>query len=736
MDLDKLLYLQGVGNGFVDCNGVYHDTPTPDREFLLKTMCFEQVAELQPNEFAAWVDARIDELDVKPWTKLLRPLQWTHAHEPCLSFHVPADFSGDLLLDITLEPQSSASPSTADIELSTPQQTLSLFFNVADTQITGDYLTRGRRYLSRQIALTALLQAAGQTSLPLGYHQITLAYASAPTEREAGILLVTPAQVFGADLASIAPQKRPWGSSLQVFSLWHGLDDDNTKPTAFGDFAALAETIELLAAKGADFLLLNPLHALPLHQPEAASPYSPYDRRRLNPLYIAPNLSAEGNAADWSSYLPKRMPKVANGTDWIDYTAAANVKAAELKAMFKVFSGYDSQHPRRLAYSQFLEDEGESLQFYAEHQAAHAKSPWLKNSEFYCYLQFVAEEQLAGCQALAKQQGMAIGLVRDLAVGAVGEGVEVAQAPEQFCTRASIGAPPDPFAPQGQNWGLTPLDPIGLKQHNFKHFIQLLRTNMRHCGALRIDHFMGLFRLWWWPIAQNLDAAEQPGGAYIYYPFELMMAIMRYESHRAGCMVIGEDLGIVPPEIKAPMTDAGIYSNELFYFCSDHYRYPQYAGFKAPQDYKFHALMMLANHDVPTMAAWWQGLDLLKRAELNLLTDDELLHEQQLRQQQRIGVLHWLADIGGLALDDLSQNTPFDELLPTWARAVAGGNSQLYSLSLADLLAETDAINIPGTSVEYPNWRRRYSASVQQLNHVPLLNDVLIAVNSARNAQN
>lgn len=735
MDLDKLLYLQGVGNGFVDCNGVYHDTPAPDREFLLKTMCFEQVADLQNEDFASWVDARIDELDAKPWTKLLRPLQWTHAHEPCLSFHVPAEFSGDLLLEFTIDPQASASLS-ATAQIATPQQTLSLFFNVSSAAVTGDYVTHGQCYLSRQVSLAALFHAAEQPLPPIGYHQVRLAYASAPNEYAEGILLSTPAQVFGADLNAIAPQQRPWGVSLQVFSLWHASDKNDAIPTAFGDFAALAETIELMAAKGADFLLLNPLHALPLHEPEAASPYSPYDRRRLNPLYIAPSLSVEGNAADYTTHLPTRMPKVANGTDWIDYTAAANVKAAELKAMFKVFSGYDHQHPRRLAYSQFLVDEGESLQFYAQHQAAHAKTPWLKNSEFYCYLQFVAEEQLAACQQLATQQGMAIGLVRDLAVGAVGAGVEVAQAPEQFCTRASIGAPPDPFAPQGQNWGLTPLDPIGLKQHNFKHFIQLLRSNMRHCGALRIDHFMGLFRLWWWPIAQSLADGEQPGGAYIYYPFELMMAILRYESHRAGCMVIGEDLGIVPPEIKAPMTEAGIYSNELFYFCSDDYHYPQYAGFKAPQDYKFHALMMLANHDVPTMAAWWQGHDLLKRAELNLLNDDELQHEQHLRQQQREGVLRWLTDIGGMDSNSVTAPVSIETLLPTWAKAVASGNSQLYSLALADLLAETDAINIPGTSVEYPNWRRRYSMPVQQLNVAPLLNDVLIAVNSSRRTQN
>ncbi len=713
MDLDKLLYLQGVGNGFTDCNGVYHETPTSEREYLLRTMCYEQLAQVSAADYPQWVASRIDELDAQPWTKLLRPLQWADVEHPVVTFQVPAQFSGKLTLTLSVEQQAP----------------ILLTFDVQAAHVSGDYFTRGQTYLERKLLLAPLLAAIDEAVPSMGYHQLNLAYADDTSSAEQGVLLLAPAQVYGADLARIAPQKRPWGVSLQVFSLWNAAANEAI-PTAFGDFAALADTIKTLAAQGADFLLLNPLHALPLHEPEAASPYSPYDRRRLHCLYISPSLSAEGQNPLWHELLPKRMPKADKGDWWVDYTQAAHYKAAELKAMFKVFDSYPADHPRRLAFTEFLDAEGAALQHYAIQQAAEAKTPWLKNSEFYCYLQFVAEEQLALCQQLASDSGMAIGLIRDLAVGAVGSGVEVSQETEQFCTRASIGAPPDPFAPQGQNWGLTPLDPIGLKQHNFQHFIEMLRCNMRHCGALRIDHFMGLFRLWWWPIAES--GQPQPAGAYIYYPFELMMAILRLESHRAACMVIGEDLGIVPPEIKAPMTDAGIYSNELFYFCSDGYRYPQYAGFKAPHDYKSHALMMLANHDVPTMAAWWQGQDLLKRHELNLLSQQELQQAQTEREQQRQGVLHWLKDMAGWAESD----TTLDAILPAWAKTVASGNSQLYSIALADLLAEVDAINIPGTSSEYPNWRRRYSVPVSQFAAKNLFVDVLTAVRSVRNTHN
>ncbi|QSX32873.1 4-alpha-glucanotransferase [Shewanella avicenniae] len=717
MDLDKLLYLQGVGNSFVDCDGIYHEIPLEDRVNLLRTMCGKQLAQYEQSAaedgFATWVDARIDELDAAPWRSLLRAFQWTSAQQPLLTFQVPADYVGELLLQFNDEHNGA----------------VTLQFNVQAAAVCGDYFTDNQYYVSRQYPLADLFADAGLTCPNAGYHRLSLAYADTSESHAEGLLVIAPEQVYGADLTAIAPSCRPWGISLQLFSLWQPAMSGNI-PTAIADFSVLADTVTLFAEQGADFLLLNPLHALPLHSPEEASPYSPYDRRRINPLYISLAMTEEGKTDAWRQHLPKRMPKTDSGTEWIDYTAAAKVKAAELKAIYKVFCGYDKAAQRRIAFNEFVAEHGDALLKYAEQQAAQAVAPWLKNSEFYLYLQFVAEEQLAACQQLALQRGMKIGLVRDMAVGAVGGGVEVAQAGEQFCTQASIGAPPDPFAPQGQNWGLTPLDPVGLKQHNFEHFIDLLRSNMCHCGALRIDHFMGLFRIWWWPIAAA--GAPQPGGSYIYYPFDAMMAILRLESHRAHCMVIGEDLGIVPPEIKQPMVAAGIYSNELFYFCTDDYHFSQYAGYKHPNDYKYHSLMMLANHDVPTMAAWWTGKDLTMRDQLGLLKEGELAQLQQRRETQRQGVLRWLAEIAQCDVSD----THFTHLLPRWAGAVAAGQSQLYSVSLADLLAEEDAINIPGTSTEYPNWRRRYSQSVTALSQNELLNRVLAEIRSARRTQN
>ncbi|MDF0532769.1 4-alpha-glucanotransferase [Shewanella sp. A32] len=717
MDLEKLLYLQGVGNGFVDCDGHHHTTPATDREAILRAMCHAELADVGEQAFAAWVSQRIASLDARPWQDFLPPFQWCYADALVIRVRVPEVYSGQLTLNIDTEDGTH----------------LSTVCSVADTPVTGDYYTENQLYLERELVLSELVAEHALLSIGEGYHQLTITAASAMpagmnTALSRGLWMVAPRRSYAADLPQQLSYK-PWGVSVQLFSLWSSVASEPRHsgiPTQIGDFRALAEFIRIMAAQGADFIQLNPLHALPLQDAEAASPYSPYDRRRIHPLYISTSLCPEACQADWQKTLPKRMPVNNNGTLWIDYPAAFKIKVTKLKALFKVFSGYPSEHPRRKALAAFVRDAGEDLQFYAKTQAQEVTAPWLKNPEFYLYLQFVAEEQLAFCQELAKDSGMHIGLVRDLAVGAIGTGAEVRQHPRQFCTQASIGAPPDPFAPQGQNWGLTPLDPIGLRQANFGHFITLLRRNMHHCGALRIDHMMGLFRLWWWPVTAD---ADQHGGTYVYYPFDCMMAILLLESQRAGCMLIGEDLGLVPTEIIEPMRRAGIFSNELFYFCVDESRLPQYAGFKPPSEYKPHALMMLANHDVPTMAAWWQGKDLLARHRLGLYSDNELQQAQLRRSHKRKGLLQWLRDMTG---QDFAVDVEFCTLLPHWAGAVAAGASELYSVALADLLAEADAVNIPGTSTEYPNWRRRYSIPLEHLSKNSIFTHTLTAVRNAR----
>jgi 4-alpha-glucanotransferase len=479
-----------------------------------------------------------------------------------------------------------------------------------------------------------------------------------------------------------------------------------------GDFGDLEQLIGLVAAQGADFIQLNPLHALDIAAPEHPSPYSPCDRRRLNPLYIQLQSVPEFQAlaSEFASSTWQTAIALLNQTDWLDYPKVSELKYRAFERLYWAFCEEHLAHetPRAQRFQDFVSEQGRALQEFAQAEYLRSPEAYVQEEAFYLYLQFVADAQLQACQLKAKEAGMGLGLIRDLAVGAALQGSEVQANAEQFCVNASIGAPPDPFAPQGQNWGLTPLDPIKLKQHNFSHFIALIRANMHHCGALRIDHVMGLLRLWWWTLDKQLGQ-----GAYVYYPLETLLAIVCLESQRARCVVIGEDLGLVPPDIIHRLYAAGVYSNELFYFCKD------YQGFKSPSQYKSQSLMMLANHDVPTLVAWWCGSDLHLRRQLSLVATDDKLAEALLEREREKQQLLSLLIAQGLLPEMTIAAVDIPSLLTAWMTLGARGNSALYSVQLCDLLADPHAVNIPGTWLEYPNWQRRLPSRLTQVLAMP-----------------
>lgn len=231
---------------------------------------------------------------------------------------------------------------------------------------------------------------------------------------------------------------------------------------------------------------------------------------------------------------------------------------------------------------------------------------------------------------------------------------------------------------------------------------------MQSCGALRIDHVMSLLRLWWWPASAALG-----NGAYVYYPLDALLAILCIESQRACCRVIGEDLGLIPPEIVSKLFDAGVLSNDLFYFSK------QDDAFTLPEHYKPHSLMMLANHDVPPLLAWWQADDLHLRHKIGLIDtdtdkDSHLKHALSLRQHEKQQLLTLLCNAGALSHSDIN-STDYSTLLLAWISVCATGAAALFSVQLCDLVQENQPVNIPGTWLEYPNWQRRMSVTLEVL---------------------
>ncbi|EKO3587929.1 4-alpha-glucanotransferase [Vibrio metschnikovii] len=552
-------------------------------------------------------------------------------------------------------------------------------------------------------------------------------------------LIITPRACFKQP--ALVQGKKLWGPSIQLYTL------RTQHNWGMGDFCDLKQLVADIASRGGDFVGLNPIHSLFPANPEGASPYSPSSRRWLNILYIDVSsvpefaLSAEAQQQVGSQDFQQRLQKVRE-THWVNYTEVAELKMSVLPLLFNEFKRrhLDNNTDRARAFLAFVEQGGESLvhqaAFDALHTDLHAQDNQVwgwpvfpekyrhfdnaavqkyieehrERVHLYMYLQWVADTQINEVQALADEKGMAVGLYRDLAVGVADSGAETWADNGSLVLDASIGAPPDVLGPLGQNWGLPPLNPQTLHATAYDAYIKLLRANMKHCGALRIDHVLGLLRLWWIPKGEN---ATQ--GAYIYYPVKDMLAILALESHRHQCSVIGEDLGTVPDEIVALLRDAGVHSYKVFFFETS----KEDGGFISPTHYAEQSMAALCTHDMPTLRGFWHCDDLKMGRVLGLYPDEAQLQElftDRLKCKQ--GILNSVDWHGYLpaSIGRDAQLVPMDSYLSEALQLhVAAGSSALLSVQLEDWLEMDKPVNIPGTVNEYPNWRRKLSMNLDEI---------------------
>ncbi|GIU49725.1 4-alpha-glucanotransferase [Shewanella sairae] len=737
MGLDKLLYLQGVAAEFINSNGNKIQISDADRLEVLACMLVSDDASQAEvirlcrdlPQLHTLIAERNFDLDAKQWTQLLPRFQYCDSKDLTLSFYLPEYYRQEIEIEFELENSDRFSCKTFSFKIKIDSS--------PHCQVVGDYRIGEQVYLNYRLVISPEVCDIDLPAINMGYHHVSLRFVDSHLQSATGIWLVSPSMSYQGEInASASSSTNAWGVSVQVYSL------RSEQQWGIGDFGDLTQLIDMVAAQNAGFILLNPLHALDLTKPDEASPYSPDDRCRLNPLYIDIEQVEEFSLINELEMLKglqaldsrsqefgsiAALKSQLNETKWLDYSKVSQYKFAVYQQLYQHFCQAQliPQTARAREFQRFVNEQGESLRLFCLSQAKSvANLPWFTNTEpqFFAYLQFIAEHQLNQCQQHAKLRKMAIGLVRDLAVGAAANSCETRSQPQLFCHQASIGAPPDDFAPQGQNWGLTPIDPIALKRSDYRHFINLLRANMQSCGALRIDHVMSLLRLWWWPKDSN-------GGAYVYYPVDCLIAILCLESHRARCQVIGEDLGIVPAEIVAKLATAGVLSNELFYFNK---RNDQ---FTAPDKYKQQSLMMLANHDVPTLKAWWQGDDLQLRRELALISSDpELEQAQILRQKERQQLINLLIELQVIAPTNSVNNIDYQELLSAWVQASASGNAMLFSLQLSDLIQDPISVNVPGTWHEYPNWQWRLPKTLKQIANDDFANGLMQQLTRNRNA--
>lgn len=572
--------------------------------------------------------------------------------------------------------------------------------------------------------------------LPLGYHRYEL---EGPAEhRFTTSLIVVPERCHLPP--ALEAGARLWGPSLFLSSLRSG------RNWGIGDYTDLEGAVAILGRWGADLVGLPPLHALFLHDPTHRSPYSPSSRLFLNALHLDPEgvpEYAECPAARALVGDPSFVSRLEalRASPWIDHAEVARLKLETFALLYRHFREHHVQtgSARGRAFARWCAECGGELGHFALYQtlqeelaAGHPErwgwtswpaayrrptSPVVRafaaahreRVDFHAWLAWLGEEALARVADRAREADLGIGLYRDLALSADRAGAEVWTWQDHYAEGVSIGAPPDDFCLQGQDWGLPPFVPSRLRERAYRPFVELLRANMRHAGALRLDHVMGLFRLFWVPMGEKPAA-----GGYVHYPFEDLLGIVALESVRHGCLVVGEDLGTVPDEVRRGLARTGVLSYRLLLFEKG-----DDGSFRPPAAYPRAALVAVGTHDLPTLAGYWLGSDIDLRTKIGFYPDQDTRTRQMAeRLRDRTELLLALEREGLLPAGIDPRAAPPPELLPELVLAIhaflAHSPAALMAVRLEDVLGDIDPVNLPGTTHEYQNWSGKLSLALEK----------------------
>lgn len=535
-----------------------------------------------------------------------------------------------------------------------------------------------------------------------GYHQLQIG------DRTITVAAAPP-RAFG--LEDLSPGRRLWGLAVQLY----GLRGREARP--FGDFGHLATFATALGEHGGAALAISPVHALFAADPDRFSPYAPSSRLFLNGLYADPAAVLGPELGD--------LGLQSGGDELIDWAQAIPARMAALRqvhARFKTAAPEDL----RADLHRFEAEGGDDLQGHARFEAIHgvffardgargwpdwpeevhdAASPAVTafaaehadEVAFHIFVQWLADRSLARAQQAARAAGMPVGLITDVAVGMDPGGSHAWSRPQDLLGGLNIGAPPDAFQAKGQDWGVTTFSPRALAESGYAGFLATLRSAMRHAGGVRIDHILGLRRLWVVP-----HGAGPTKGAYLTYPMQDLMRLIALESHRHEVLVVGEDLGTVPAGLREALDAGGVRGMQVLLFEQD----PS-GAFKPPEMWSPRACAMTTTHDLPPIAGWWRGGDLDWRLRLQPdLAADEAATQRSERAAQRAAL--WAAFCeAGTARGAPPSVDATDAVVDAAVSFLARTRAELAILPIEDLMGLEAQPNLPGTTTEHPNWRRR-----------------------------
>jgi 4-alpha-glucanotransferase len=718
--IERMARLRGIGDAYHDYRGELRYFSLDTKIALLRAMGCSV-------DDPAALAVELGRLEVARWRKFLPPIAAAPGPRIGLDINVTGrEFGGALLWTVRLEDGSRREGvvSTADCR------------EVWRGEVEGSWITRRRLELP--------------LDLPVGYHELEAKVAGGNPEH--CLLIISPPQCY--ESAPIRNGGRLWGLSVQLYTL------RSRENWGIGDFNDLRSVIRWVAAHGAGFVGLNPLHALAPADAERASPYSASSRHFLNVLYIAVPMVPEFQDC---AAARERLAEPSTGqrlhalreAKFVDYRGVADLKFEILALLYRDFcdTHLAARTPRAQQFRDFVAAGGELLQMHARFDAldrhfrstlgaasgwqswpedfkdvrgrpaAHYATLHPQEVEFYAYLQWLAHEQLCSAQLLARELGMPIGLYGDYAVGANPAGSETWVDRDDYRLGAEIGAPPDPLALKGQGWGIPPQDPGAMQEHRLQGFVRLIRNNMRYYGALRLDHVMALFRLWW--VAAGSSPTE---GAYVHYPLQQLLTVLALESARASCLVVGEDLGVVSDEMRHAMPEYGLYHYKVLLFEK------QDGRFRRPDEYPRRALATVTTHDMPTLRSYWESRDIDLRRRLNLYPSADIEADVvRERDHDRSILLAALEEQGLKPSRPASPTEPFTaDLAHALHLFLARTPTVLVALQIEDLLGMTDPVNVPGTHLEYPNWQRKVTADIEDMASRSDLSAQLREISAAR----
>ena len=562
-------------------------------------------------------------------------------------------------------------------------------------------------------------------------------------------LIVAPESVYQPKL--LANGGRMNGLTMHLYSL------RSERNWGIGDFTDLLNLMKYAAEKKLDFVGINPLHALFTSKPAFASPYSPSSREWLNPIYLDVEkvgaFTYNEQLKNWLAQ-PKIRQRIAalRITETVTYTAVWACKRDALHMAFNAFEQdtCEAAANERAAFEAFVLEKGKALQGFGLFEALNqyysrpgqvgwqswpsefhqpdgeAVEKFARSHEreirFYMWLQWLCAEQLREVNQAAAEYGVKLGIYGDLAVGVARGSADTWLNRQDYCMDLSVGAPPDPLGPTGQNWDLPPLNPLMLKHTGYEKFAHLLRENMRLYGVLRIDHVMALCRLWW-----VLNGKTADFGAYVHYDAEVMFAILALESRRNRCVIIGEDLGTVPDEARHLLNRYQVFSYKVMYFSKG------WNGFQLPEEYPEQAITVISTHDVAPLAGYWTGKDLDTMFKLGTLPDAAAFQTAlDEREHDKADLLDKLKETGCLGADVQMPAKADETLLAALHKYGALSRSKLYAVQLENLLGVIDNLNVPGVTEGYPNWAQKMPVSLEDFLQHRLMGGQLAIIDEVR----